>query len=246
MKHGLDILMIDQPNGGRDDRVSEQLSQRGYNLIWVRPAAGEPLPDVGEIDACVSFGGSGSANDTDRAMLETLRWTEAFVATGKPFFGICLGAQILAKALGARVYSCEIERGFTEIHPSNGGNDYLARSTRFYQWHKETFDMPRVADPLGYGDVVENQAFSLAKNQIAVQFHPDVRYQTCARWLNGQRDLWPKNLIGIMEGHLPLFKRHDAIVDAWVSDILDGWDEELIHARWNVSGGELNARRLQG
>lgn len=244
MKYGLDIVMIDQPNGGRDDRVSEQLSQRGHNLIWVRPAAGEILPDVDEVDACVSFGGSGSANDTDAAMLDTLRWTKELVDGGKPFFGICLGAQILAKALGAKVYPCEIERGFTDIHPSGGGNAYLTETIPFYQWHKETFDLPSSAQPFGFGDVVENQAFSLEKKQIAVQFHPDVRQRTCARWLSGQRALWPQEKIELMETHLPLFEKYDAAIDAWVASILDGWEADFEDLGRNASAADLSMRSL--
>jgi len=81
--------MIDQPNGGRDDRVSEQLSQRGYNLIWVRPAAGEPLASVL----------AGQARPTTRIVqcLKHFAGQKRLWPPVNPFLGYALGHKFLPK-----------------------------------------------------------------------------------------------------------------------------------------------------
>jgi GMP synthase (glutamine-hydrolysing) len=110
------------------------------------------------------------------------------VAEGVPVLGICLGAQVLARALGAEVRTAEEhETGWLEITPTAGaGADpllgHLDGPAGVFQWHSDTFGLPHGATLLATSAVIANQAFRLG-NAWGVQFHPEVDYATFASWV---------------------------------------------------------------
>ncbi|OTG61577.1 glutamine amidotransferase [Acinetobacter sp. ANC 3903] len=105
-----------------------------------------------------------------------------------PTFGICLGAQLIAHALGAKVYAGhQKEIGWSQLSISDAANNLLAplAETPVLHWHGDTFDLPEQATLLASSEVYPNQAFSVGKNILALQFHIEVAAESLEKWLIG-------------------------------------------------------------
>ncbi len=105
----------------------------------------------------------------------------------KPLLGVCLGAQMLARHLGHRVYrhpEGKVEIGYYPIVPTEAGEALCAAPfpTHVYQWHREGFDLPRGATLLAAGSDFEAQAFRYGPAAYGLQFHPEVTYAMMCRW----------------------------------------------------------------
>jgi len=154
--------------------------------------------DLTQIDAfsdelLVILGGPISVNDgTMFPFLETeLDLLKQRIAADKPTLGICLGAQLIATALGAAVYAGENkEIGWYPLNLTEAGKDsalrYLsAEHCSMLHWHGETFDLPENAVLLASSELYENQAFSYGKNILALQFHPEITQRSMEKWFIG-------------------------------------------------------------
>lgn len=165
------------------------LRERGARLHRVELDEGEPLPDGG-YDAIVAMGGPMSVNDED-----ALPWLTAekrliadAVRRGVPYFGACLGVQLLASSLGARVYPGAVpEVGVldVELTPEGRRDPLFAQlPSRFatLQWHGDTFDLPTGATLLASSPAYPNQAFRAGRAAYGVQFHVEVSAEMAEQW----------------------------------------------------------------
>ena len=137
---------------------------------------GDPLPDLAEFDMLTVMGGPMSAND--EAVLPWLTPEIAFagdtIAAGKVVFGVCLGAQIVAKALAAKVYrGAQKEIGWFPVRAGTAHALFEGLPVEFmaFHWHGETFDLPAKAERLASTRVTPNQAFAVGKTVLGLQFH---------------------------------------------------------------------------
>ena len=116
---------------------------------------------------------------------------ERRLSAGAPILGICLGAQLIAKAAGARVYpGAKKEIGFSPLTLTPEGEASClkalgAADNLVLHWHGDTFDLPEGAERLASTPVTENQAFSLGRSVLALQFHMEAEPGTLERWLIG-------------------------------------------------------------
>src|SRR5438876_2778923 len=148
-------------------------------------------PGVEEISALVIFGGEMNADETERHpyLLTQRALMRRAVDAELPVLGICLGAQMLARALDARVYRAPVrELGFKTVRLTAAGQGDTLLSAfqtgdRVFQWHEDTFDLPDGADLLVAGDDVLNQAFRCGRRAWGVQFHFEVEAQEVEAWL---------------------------------------------------------------
>jgi len=137
---------------------------------------GDPLPDLAEFDMLTVMGGPMSAND--EAVLPWLTPEIAFagdtIAAGKVVLGVCLGAQIIAKALAAKVYrGAQKEIGWFPVRAETAHALFEGLPAEFmaFHWHGETFDLPAKAERLASTRVTPNQAFAVGKTVLGLQFH---------------------------------------------------------------------------
>jgi len=164
------------------------LRARGAQLHRVELDAGEPLPDWRGFEAIVTMGGPMSVNDELDWLDAEKRLIAEAVRAGTPFFGACLGSQLLAASLGARVYAGPApEVGMLPVtltdaalaDPVFAG---LPRELLTLQWHGDTFDLPDGAVALAGSPAYPNQAFRWGSRAYAVQFHLEVTPQMACEW----------------------------------------------------------------
>lgn len=165
------------------------LRERGADLHRVELDEGEQLPDWREFDAIVAMGGPMSA--TDDGDLPWLTAEKTLIAEAvradMPFFGVCLGVQLLAASLGARVYpGPEPEVGLLPVSLADAAHDDpvfggLPGELVTLQWHGDTFDLPEDAVRLATSPAYENQAFRF-RRAYGVQFHLEVSGEMAAEW----------------------------------------------------------------
>ena len=120
---------------------------------------------------------------------EELPLLERRLAAGQPTLGICLGAQLMARALGARVYEAPVkEIGWSKLQLSEAGRNGPLRhfvGVPVLHWHGDTFDLPEGAELLASTEICANQAFSFGYHELACQFHPEISGHGFERWLIG-------------------------------------------------------------
>ena len=220
------ILLIVHQKKSVSGHIGTLLSNLGYNLDKRCPCIGDPLPqNLENYAAVVVFGGPMSANDCAMWGIKTeLDFIPDILKLKIPFLGLCLGGQLLARVLGAKVSPHElghIESGFTKIYPTKLGEDWFAESDIFYQWHREGFDVPDCAQLLATGDKFPNQAFVYGSNAIATQFHPEITRDMIDRWtMHGAHRL---NRPGAQprQAHVKGWEVYNQQVDLWSKSLLD-------------------------
>jgi GMP synthase (glutamine-hydrolysing) len=145
-----------------------------------------PLPDLGAFHGAIALGGSLSADDP--RLLATRRWIRNGVLRGLPFLGVCLGAQLLASALGAVVErQAKPEIGVYDVYLTDAARrdplfSGLPGRLKVFGWHEDRFELPPGAIPLAGSIASTYQAFRFDVAAYGVQFHPEVRAGDLASW----------------------------------------------------------------
>jgi len=155
-------------------------------------AGGFPPDDFSDIKAIISLGGP--MNVYEEADYPFLRYENLFLkkAIKKeiPILGICLGAQLLAKACGAKVNKArEKEIGWYKVNLTDDGQkdilfETLPKELEVFQWHEDTFDIPQGAVCLANSSSCRNQAFRFGKNAYGLQFHIEVTPEMIKAWID--------------------------------------------------------------
>ena len=221
------VLLVLHQEHSSPGRVGQALKRRGYPVDIRRPRFGEPLPETMEHHAgAVIFGGPPSANDSDDYIKREIDWIGVPLREGKPYLGICLGAQMMARHLGARVCphpQGHAEVGYYPIRPTEAGLRLCtAWPDRVYQWHREGFDLPHGSELLAEGDAFSVQAFRFGSG-YALQFHPEVTHAMMYRWL--VRGAHRMELPGTKQRHEHISDRfvYDLASIQWLDAFLDRW-----------------------
>ena len=217
-------LLIKHSNS-REARIKRQLAERGVRIVWACPATGDPLPPVdADFDLVVVYGGPQSANDEDAYLREEQEWIAAWVLRGGLFLGLCLGAQLLARALGAKVAphpEGRHEVGYRCIAPTPAGAGLFPECLMVYQWHKEGFEIPRGGVRLASGDTFPNQAFRFGERAYGLQFHPEVDWRILNHWAEHDEHLRTDLGAHSCERQRADARRYDAGLAAWSARFLD-------------------------
>ena len=186
----MDVLILQhiacEPPGAFED----VLAAAGASIHRVELDEGEPLPPWQDFVAIVAMGGPMSVNDDaelpwltaeKRAIAEAVR-------AGAPYWGSCLGVQLLAASLGARVYpGPQPEVGVLPVTLTEEGRSdpvFAGLPDEFptLQWHGDTFDLPEGATVLASSPAYPNQAFRVGDAAYGVQFHVEVTEAMAREW----------------------------------------------------------------
>jgi GMP synthase-like glutamine amidotransferase len=149
------------------------------------------LPSLADFDMLTVMGGPMSANDEAKLgwLGPEIALVREAIAAEKIVLGICLGTQIIAKALGARVYRGSAkEIGWFPVQREAGSRplfDGLPDSFTPLHWHGETFDLPREATLLAKSQITETQAFAVGQRVLGLQFHMEATEESVRALLKG-------------------------------------------------------------
>jgi GMP synthase (glutamine-hydrolysing) len=169
------------------------LREAGFRIKYVNfERHPDAVPSLTGYDGLIVLGGPMNVDEVEKyPNLETeVRLIREAVQRDMPVLGICLGSQLLAKALGAKVgKNPEKEIGWYKLSPTNEGeSDPLISSFNeeedIFQWHGDTFDLPKGAKLLASSPLCKNQAFKFGDNIYGFQFHLEVDKPMIERWLN--------------------------------------------------------------
>lgn len=222
------ILIILHQKHSTPGRLGHALTHRGLELDIRRPRYGDKLPDtLAGHKGAIIFGGPMSANDSGGYLRHETEWIEIPLKEDKPFLGICLGAQLLARHLGARVRrrpdGC-VEAGYYPITPTAKGRSLISKwPARVYQWHTEGFELPRGASLLAKGGMFPNQAMLYGKHAFALQFHPELTLAMMRRWTSLGDRMLRRRCAQAHKDHFVGHTRYDRALNAWLEDFLDMW-----------------------
>ena len=191
-------------------------------VTFVYHDLGEPLEWDGH-SGVIIMGGPMSANDPLAGLADELNLIDRAVHADVPLLGICLGSQLIAKALGARVYRTEqSEIGWAAVHLTAAARcDPLfsgsASPATFFHWHGETFDLPAGAEWLASSEKCRHQAYRFGRRVYGLQFHPEITPEMIVDWC-----AQPVNCGDVASLDAPI-DPHAADSGPSARRILDGW-----------------------
>ena len=170
--------------------LCEYLEDRGISYEKIYIVRGEPISKrIDDASGLVFLGSPVSVNDSLPWIAEELAFIRLASQAGIPILGICFGGQLISKALGGEVKSAPmmqigwhhttLTKHAMELFKNNGD---LLDSFYAFEWHGDTFSLPRGAFPLFNGGCIKNQGF-LCKNCLALQFHPEITKSMVHEWL---------------------------------------------------------------
>ncbi|PUA18993.1 glutamine amidotransferase [Glaciimonas sp. PCH181] len=177
-------------------RLAPILKSNGFNVMYFDVGV-DSFSKVSPLDAdvVIVLGGPIAAYDLEQyPFLRTeIAWLRARMIDDLPTLGICLGAQLMAAALHAKVYpgTAGKEIGWSPLKAGAHTSDVpyfdtlIKTAPQVLQWHGDTFDLPVGAKHLASSDLYMNQAFSSGKNCLALQFHPEFEVKMVEQWLIG-------------------------------------------------------------
>ncbi len=222
------ILTVLHQENSNPGRVGRALRDLGFELDIRRPRFGDPLPEtLAKHSGAVIFGGPQSANSDEDFIRKEIDWISVPLKEGKPFLGICLGAQMLARHLGARVYSHpegHAEVGYYPIRPTEHGHEVCTPwPDHVYQWHREGFDQPCGTALLAEGDAFPVQAFRYNGAAYALQFHPDVTHAMMCRWTTRGHERMKLPGAKPRAEHFADRAVHDLAARTWLASFMKRW-----------------------
>ena len=169
---------------------SGMLNERGVVIETIELDEGGELPDWREVDLVLAMGGPMSVHDEAEHpwLAGEKQWIAAAARAGVPYFGVCLGAQLLAASLGAPVYTGDTpEVGVLPVTATAAADGdpvlgVLGDEFPALQWHGDTFGIPAGAVHLARSQAYPHQAFRFGEAAYAVQFHVEVTGGMLAEW----------------------------------------------------------------
>ena len=192
-------LIEHDPEDFSRTNISFWAAKKGYRIHQTYVCNGDALPAPDDFDWLMVMGGSQHAWDEkgNSWLQREKEFVAETLARGKPFLGICFGAQLLAEALGGRLFANpHSEIGWHEVTLSRPGRDSflfknVPASFVSFHWHSDHFSLPRGCTRLASSRATENQAFVCEdRPAVGLQFHPEYTREMVAYYADANRQLW--------------------------------------------------------
>ncbi len=175
--------------------IEDWIKEKKHSLSFTKFYENDKLPELDEFDWLIIMGGPMGVYDENK--FPWLKAEKEFIGhsieKGKIVLGICLGSQLVAAALGAKVYQNKFkEIGWMDVNlKGNSKNNFLSsllsKTTRVFQWHGDTFDIPAGAVHLAESEACRNQAFIYEDRVLALQFHCEITENSLMEMLEACR-----------------------------------------------------------
>jgi GMP synthase-like glutamine amidotransferase len=208
------ILHVEHPDGGGPGVFADVAPLETWKA-WDGP------PPDGDVDAIVLYGGATNVVDAEREpwLRDELAWLRERLDDGVPALGLCLGAQLLSKALGGAVTRTNPEIGWHPVELNAAGRadpviGALPERFEACQWHSWQFSIPEGGELLA-SSPAGVQAFRHGDSTWGVQFHPEVDRATLSRWIAHYDDDPDAVALGF----------DPAVAERWMDERIDGWND---------------------
>ena len=168
--------------------IQDWIDRNGHTLTTTKYYQGDPLPNQDEFDFLIVMGGPMGVEDIEQYpwLVPEREFIQQSIEAGKHILGICLGAQLIARACGAEVFkNNQREIGWFKIAIDKQNlpavmRDVFPASAEVFHWHGDTFEIPRGACHFATSEACSNQGFILNEKVIGLQFHIETTEESAA------------------------------------------------------------------
>lgn len=176
--------------------IEDWINKKKYTLSCTRLFAGDPFPELTGIDWLIIMGGPMGVYDTERYpwLKDEKSFIKQCIESNKILLGICLGAQLIADVLGAKIKpNLHKEIGWYPISrvrqsSDNGYSTLLPDNIEVFHWHGDTFELPENAIPIASSKACQNQAFVYDQRIFAFQFHLETTMESASSLIHNCKD----------------------------------------------------------
>jgi len=168
----------------------DELRSRNLDFRILSLPDGDELPPLSKVDGAIILGGPMNVDEVDLYpyLASEKEWVRDVIASGKPLLGLCLGGQMIARALEAEVRAnTKPEIGFFPVKLTKSGTldpllQNLPSEFPIFHWHGDRFEIPNGCENLAASDLCDHQAFRAGRRAYALQFHPEVTRDIIDEW----------------------------------------------------------------
>jgi GMP synthase (glutamine-hydrolysing) len=194
----MDVLIIKHVDIEGPGLIGDYLEQSAIDYQVLLLKTGVHLPRLDDLGRIILLGGPMNVDEEDRYpfLREEDLFIKEAIQRGKPILGICLGAQLIAKALGAKVFKAPVkEIGWYDVSLTEEGSKdllffHFPKIFPVFQWHEDTFEIPRGGKLIATSGAVPHQAYRYGENTYGLQFHLEVTKRMIQEWIKTYDEEW--------------------------------------------------------